>query len=133
MAKKRTEAERRTRQGERLAKLLRLVQLISGAGRWDAEALAKELEVSSRTVHRLLQTLTYASIPWRFDPQERAYRIPRSFRLTLVDHDPSEKQLAKTECHRCAKVLVELSELALRADSLTCEIRRVERRLQAKA
>jgi predicted DNA-binding transcriptional regulator YafY len=122
MAKKRTETERRTRQSERLAKLLRLLQLISGAGRWDAEALAKELEVSIRTVHRLLQTLTFASVPWTFDPKLRAYRVARGFRLQVagISGDEESKDGAKQRSQRIhAKIASIESKLDSVAEDLT--------------
>ena len=62
MAKQRTDSERRARQCERLARLLRVLHCILGPGRWDAESLANELECSTRTIHRLLQTLTVANV-----------------------------------------------------------------------
>lgn len=83
MANKRTDAERRTRQIERFSRLLRVLNCISGSGRWDVEALAKELECSPRTVHRLLQTLSMAGVPWYFDETTRAYRIRAGFRFPL--------------------------------------------------
>src|SRR4051794_36814598 len=79
MAKKRTDAERRIRQSDRLARVLRLLQLIQGHGQWNAETIAKELEVSERTVYRDLQTLTAAGIPWYFDEYAQSYRIRQSY------------------------------------------------------
>ena len=81
MAKQRTDAERRARQCERLSRVLRVLRLISGPGRWDAEALAKELECSTRTIHRLLQTLSMAGVPWHFDEQLKCYRVRKGFRF----------------------------------------------------
>lgn len=78
--KGRSDADRRARQSERLGRLLRVLTLISGSGRWDAESLAKELECSTRTIHRLLQSLIHAGIPWYFDEKLRAYRIRPGFK-----------------------------------------------------
>ena len=51
MAKKRTDAERRARQCERLSRLLRVLRLILGPGRWDAESIARELRARRVNLH----------------------------------------------------------------------------------
>jgi len=94
MAKKRTDAERRTRQSDRLARVLRLLQLIHGPGQWNAPAIAKKLDCSERTVFRDLQTLKVAGVPWRFDEYSQSYRIQEGYRghllkITLPDEPTS--------------------------------------------
>lgn len=89
MAKKqRTDADRRVRQCERLGRLLRVLHLIMGKGRWDANTLAAELECSKRTVYRLLQTLSMAGVPWFFDEACRSYRVRPGFKFTGLDGLP---------------------------------------------
>jgi AraC-like DNA-binding protein len=83
MAKHRRDAERRVRQADRLARVLRVLQLIQGHGRWTAETIAKELDVSERTVYRDLQTLTAAGVPWYFDDFSQSYRIREGHRARL--------------------------------------------------
>lgn len=82
---KRSDADRRVRQSERLARLMKTLYLISGKGRWDADALAEELECSRRTVYRLLETLSMAGVPWYFDEKIRAYRIRPGYKFPLID------------------------------------------------
>lgn len=81
----RTDAERRARQCERISRALRVLQCIAGPGRWDVQALADELECSPRTVQRVLQTLAMAGVPYKFDPEARAYRVPATFRFPGID------------------------------------------------
>ncbi len=97
MAKKRTDAERRIRQCERLARLLKTLRCISGPGRWDAAGLAAELQCSTRTVHRLLQTLTLASVPWYYDEGLKSYRVRSGYKFPLIDPDPAVTRAGETE------------------------------------
>lgn len=78
---KRTDAERRARQSERLSRHFRVLQCIMGSGRWDAEALSQEIEVSPRTIHRIMQTLAMANVPWYFCKDNEWYRVREGFRF----------------------------------------------------
>ena len=91
MAKKRTDAERRTRQSDRLARVLRLLQLIHGPGQWNAPAIAKKLDCSERTVFRDLQTLKAAGVPWYFDEYSQSYRIREGYRGHLLNLTPPDE------------------------------------------
>lgn len=84
-AKKRSDADRRVRQCERLSRLLRLLHLIMGKGRWDADTLAQEMECSRRTIYRMLQTLSLAGVPWYFDESSRAYRVRSGFKFSDLE------------------------------------------------
>lgn len=111
MAKKpqRTDADRRVRQCERLGRLLRILQLIMGKGRWDADGLAEELECSRRTVYRLLQTLSLAGVPWYFDETCRAYRIRSGFKFPGIEqatHRKLEIPTAATQLEPAVKKLI---------------------------
>ncbi len=88
MAKKRTDAERRVRQTDRLARVLRVLQLIQSTGPWTAHGIAKELECSERTVYRDLQTLSAAGVPWFFDEYSQSYRIRDGYKGPF-SHFPS--------------------------------------------
>lgn len=77
----RSDADRRLRQADRLARVLRLLELIQGRGRYNAPALAAEQECSVRTVHRDLEVLELAGVPWFFDRDQDCYRVRPDYRF----------------------------------------------------
>ena len=84
------ESERRLRHNVRLARLLRLLELVSGRGRWNPKTLMAEFEVSERTVHRLRETLELAGVPVAYDKAQNAYRVHGGYRfppLHLTDDE----------------------------------------------
>lgn len=118
MAKKRqrTDAERRVRQSERLSRLFRVVRCIMGPGRWDADALAHGLEVGERTVHRLLQTLAMAGVPWYFCRENECYRVRPGFRFPGMDvrganaDDPKARAQILVASNKLLRDLIAFSE-----------------------
>lgn len=88
---RRSDADRRVRQCERLGRVLRTLQLLLGAGRWDVPALAQELECSQRTVQRILQTLQMAGVPFHYDHSLKAYRVQAGFRFPGLDRSDAGK------------------------------------------
>ena len=59
----------------RIARVLRVLELIQSRGRWNMKAIVQELEYSERTIYRDLQLLELAGIPWFFDEHEQCYRV----------------------------------------------------------
>ena len=80
----RADAERRSRQTERLARVLRLLLLLQSPRSRDARELAEKLGCSERTVYRDLQVLVAAGVPVYFDEHDRCYRIRKAWRLAAM-------------------------------------------------
>lgn len=59
----------------RVERLLRLLRLLQSRPGLDADALARELGVSRRTVFRDLKMLEEAGATWAFDTRTRGYRL----------------------------------------------------------
>src|SRR6185437_4715757 len=77
----RPEADRRLRQADRLARVLRMLQLLLGRGRWNYQDIAAEQECSERTVHRDREVLQLAGIPVDYDEDDKCLRIRQDFRF----------------------------------------------------
>lgn len=88
--KNRPDRDRRVRQNARIARVLSVLNLIQGRGRWNAKAIAEELECSERTVFRDLSVLEFSGVPWFFDEAEQCYRVRPDYKfpvLTLTDEE----------------------------------------------
>ena len=77
----RPDSDRRLRQADRLARVMRTLQLLLSRGRWNARDIASEQECSERTIYRDMQVLELAGIPVDFDKDDRCYRIRKDFRF----------------------------------------------------
>ena len=66
-------------------RLLRLITLLQGGRNYSAADLARELEISKRTVYRDLNMLELAHIPYYFDPDTGGYRISGHFFLPPIN------------------------------------------------
>src|ERR1700733_9899003 len=86
----RPETDRRLRQADRLARVMRTLQLLLSRGRWRARDIAAEQECSERTIYRDMQVLELAGIPVEFDQEDRCYRVRQDFRfpsLTVTEEE----------------------------------------------
>ena len=109
--KARPDCDRRARQSERLGRLLQLLRLIAGRGRYGIEELAAELECSRRTVYRLLDALTACGVPWYLDRKINAYRIRDGFKLGALGAEPNlDKQSFDSE--KLERLAIEGRQLA---------------------
>ena len=74
----------------RIYRLLRLITLLQGGRTYTARELARELEVSRRTIFRDLNMLELAHIPYYYDPKRGGYKINRHFFLPPINLTLSE-------------------------------------------
>lgn len=81
---KRPDSDRRIRQSERVARVLRVLSLIQSRAKWNAKLIASELQCSERTVYRDLEVLEFAGVPWYYDELEECYRIRADFRFPTL-------------------------------------------------
>ncbi len=81
----RPEADRRLRQADRLARVMRTLQLLLSRGRWNACDIAAEQECSERTVYRDMEVLELAGIPVEFDQEDRCYQVRQDFRFPSLN------------------------------------------------
>lgn len=81
----RPEADRRLRQADRLARVMRTLQLLLSRGRWNVRDIAAEQECSERTIYRDMQVLELAGIPVEFDQEDRCYRVRQDFRFPSLN------------------------------------------------
>ena len=82
--------DRRIRQADRLARVLRVLELIQSRGRWTTKAIAEEIECSERTVYRDLDVLKFAGIPYYREGDQQFVRVRSDFRfpvMTLTDDE----------------------------------------------
>jgi predicted DNA-binding transcriptional regulator YafY len=87
---RRSDSDRRTRQAARFARVLRVLELIQGRGRYGVKAIAAELECSERTIFRDLAVLELAGVPWYYDETDQSYRIRPGYNfppLNLTDEE----------------------------------------------
>ena len=87
---KRTDADRRIAQADRLARVLRVLELIRGHGRWNRQALADEMECTVRTIQRYLAVLEYAGVIFWFDKNDQCYRVRSDSRFPALNLNEDE-------------------------------------------
>jgi predicted DNA-binding transcriptional regulator YafY len=73
-----------------LGRILSVLRLIQSRGKWNAKAIASELEVTERTVYRDLQALEFAGVPWFFDSEQQSYRVRSDYRFPVPNLTESE-------------------------------------------
>ena len=76
--------DRRVRQADRLARILRVLELVQSRGRWTTKAIAEEIQCSERTVYRDLDVLRFAGIPYYREGDQQFVRVRPDFRFPVM-------------------------------------------------
>ena len=76
--------DRRVRQADRLARILRVLELVQSRGRWTTKAIAEEIECSERTVYRDLDVLRFAGIPYYREGDQQFVRVRPDFKFPVI-------------------------------------------------
>ena len=84
------DSERRLRQADRLARIMRVLQLLQSRGRWNVKSIAQELECSERTIHRDLAVLELAGVPWSYDKDQQCYRLRPDYTFPVLSLSDEE-------------------------------------------
>lgn len=79
----RPDRERRVRQADRIARVMKVLALIQSGKNYNVKAMASEIGCSVRTIARDLETLTLAGVPWFFDKPSSSYRLPPHYRFPV--------------------------------------------------
>jgi len=82
--KQRPDRERRTRQADRMGRILKVLRLIQSRGRWNHQAIADEVGCTVRTVYRDLKALEYAGVPCYFDNVYQCCTIRPYYQFPVV-------------------------------------------------
>ena len=83
--RKLSDADSRVRQADRLSKAIKILQLVQGNARWDANAFASEFACSKRTIERYIQTLEFAGVPIFYDKSSKSYRLRFDFQFPVLN------------------------------------------------
>lgn len=82
--KQRPDRVRRTRQADRMGRILKVLRLIQSRGRWNHQAIAEEVGCTVRTVYRDLKALEYAGVPYYFDNVYQCCRVRPDYQFPVV-------------------------------------------------
>lgn len=86
----RPEEDRRAKQAVRLANVLGILERLLQRSKWNVKTLAADLELSERTVHRYLNVLEIAGVPFHYDSEEKCYRVRPTYTFPILHLTPDE-------------------------------------------
>jgi len=130
VARQRPDTERRVRQCAKFARLIRIARLVTGNGRWGPDDLAREIECSTRTVFRDIETLATAGIPVWFDKTTQAYCVQPGFRFSKLD--PANVNVCDTASPPVHDLLVQARRVLREVEGLMTALRQLRDQLEVK-
>ena len=89
-APRRPDADRRVRQAVRIARVMKVLELIQSRGRWTRKDIAAELEVSIRTVYRDLDVLRLLGVPYYDEGDKNFLRVRSDYRFPILPLNQEE-------------------------------------------
>ena len=87
---RRPDSERRLRQADRLARILRVLEMIQGRTRYGPKEIAAELECSERTIFRVLNVLELAGVPWSYNKENQHYWVRPGYNFPALNLSDEE-------------------------------------------
>lgn len=123
MGKERRDADSRSRQCAKFARLIRVARLVTGNGRWGPGDLAREVECSQRTIFRDIEILSAAGIPVYFDKSIQTYRVTEGFRFSNLD--PARVETCDTANPVVHELLVTARRVLKEAEGFLDSLRRL--------
>ena len=87
---RRPDSERRLRQTVRLARVLKILEMIQGRARYGPKQIAAELEVSERTIFRDLNVLELAGVPWSYNKENQHYWVRPGYNFPALNLSDDE-------------------------------------------
>jgi predicted DNA-binding transcriptional regulator YafY len=129
MAKERRDADRRSRQCAKFARLIKIARLVMGNGRWVPEDLAREIDCSQRTIFRDVEILSAAGIPIVYDKNIKAYSVVEGFRFSGLD--PKKVEAGDAAYPAIHDLLVNARRVLKDAEPFLDALRQLCRQLEA--
>ena len=84
------EEDQRAKQAVRMANILGILERLLQRSKWNISQLATDLELSERTVHRYLDVLEIAGVPFYYDAHEKCYQVRPGYTFPILNLTPDE-------------------------------------------
>ena len=72
------------------SRILPILERLLQRSKWNIKSLAADLELSERTIHRYLNVLEIAGVPFYYDKAEKCYRVRPGYTFPVLNLTPDE-------------------------------------------